>query len=118
MSILYRKICRCNKTIYLKKQRNSGSWLYLCGERWGTGWETTWLDDGYVKVLAFVLNGRLAATYHIIKNHEINTQVSENKTRKPGFPRKQPDAGALLRKFNLRVMMVREKGREAGKSGK
>lgn len=42
-------------------------------ERWGMGWEATWLDEGYVKVLAFVLNGRLVATDHIIKNNEINT---------------------------------------------
>lgn len=73
------------------------------------GWEATWLDEGYVKVLAFVLNGRLVATDHIIKNNEINTQLSENKTRKPGFPRIQLEAGALLRKCHLRAMMVREK---------
>lgn len=36
-------------------------------ERWGMGWEATWLDEGYVKVLAFVLNGRLVATDHILR---------------------------------------------------
>lgn len=46
----------------------------LCGEKWGMGWGTTWLGEGYVKGLAFVLNARLGATYHIIKNNEINTQ--------------------------------------------
>lgn len=30
------------------------------------GWEATWLDEGYVKVLAFVLD-ELVATDHILR---------------------------------------------------
>lgn len=55
-------------------------------------WGTTWLDEVYVQVVAFVLGGGLASTFHIIKNNEI----SKHKPRKPGFPRKQPGAGALF----------------------
>lgn len=46
--------------------------VVLCGDSGEGEGGTTWSDEGYVKSLAFVLDGRLAGTYHISKNGKIN----------------------------------------------
>lgn len=71
--------------VYILKSKGVLDDSYSVWKEAGNGVGITCLDEGCVKVLAFVLGGSLAGIYHIIKNNEI----SKNKPRKPGFPWKE-----------------------------